>query len=632
MTAAIRTGRGSALAAAELREMLDTLYPGRLALLLVRVCSPTIAHRHRDRDGAESDCTSPGKRPLGSKWNIEAGERWRVGADRDAHLDAMAQHLERGGNIGWAVPPGALALDADTTDAVRALEVMAPDAPMQETAKGGHFIVRVPTDLELGAKVRAEIAPGIYIDARTAGRSQIVCEPSIHATGTQYGWVRELPDDLDTLPECPASILAALVTEKPKATAASTRRVGEGARNAHLYRVGCGMRGRGMTGNEIADELHRENARHCSPPLDSGEVDAVAASVLRYAAGGIADEAQAETPRSYLHLVPTLDELAAMAAAPPIVPLVTHLLYPAMTTVLVGQTNTGKTTATLRAAVDLAYGREPWTGRRDGRAARRVLMVSKDDTTLSLVRKLAALAPDAAWMQGGITLIGKEKRPVALDDHGVEMLGNTVADGGFDVFVLDPYQHFLPPGLTVNDDEGARHTIDALDGLCASTGCAGLLIHHPRKRAPKAKGADEMTKGERLEEIRGSAVLAQLARSVATLWETEPGRRMLDAVVNDVPPLAELWFETSRAGDYGVRWEIAGPPTDAEDRAIRERAEQLDVGLYNASTLARVLFEIPAARKPSGQRRTQAKAWALKLSAEHPGRFAASTDGLEVLG
>jgi hypothetical protein len=211
----------------------------------------------------------------------------------------------------------------------------------------------------------------------------------------------------------------------------------------------------------------------------------------------------ATTISSYLDIAPSPDELARLAASPPIIPIATHLLYPHTTTVYCGQTGTGKTTSTLRVAVDLAHGLEPWTGRVDGREPRRILLVSKDDTTLSIVRKIAELAPDDAWMADGrITIIGKEKRPGRLDAAGLEILGNTIADGRFGVFVIDPYQHFLPNDWTVNDDAGAQHMIENLDALTESLDAAGLLIHHPRKRPPKARGPLEMAKSERLEEIR----------------------------------------------------------------------------------------------------------------------------------
>jgi hypothetical protein len=233
---------------------------------------------------------------------------------------------------------------------------------------------------------------------------------------------------------------------------------------------------------------------------------------------------------------------------------------------------------------------------------------------------------------GRITLIGKEKRALALDDRGTEVLGNTIADGRFEVFVCDPYAHFLPAGMTINDDEGARATVERLDSLCESLGVAGGLIHHPRKRSPNARPAMELSKSERLEEIRGSAVLAQLARAVATLWEVEPGLRMLDAVVNDVPPMSELFFNAATVGDTGVRWEMAGPPTNAEALQIEERLDALESGTYSAVALARILFALPEKTKPSGHRRTQAKLYARRRAEREPQRFRVPHEGgIEVL-
>src|SRR5262245_53830364 len=257
-------------------------------------------------------------------------------------------------------------------------------------------------------------------------------------------------------------------------------------------------------------------------------------------AGGPEPEEQSKL-RSYLVLAPTREQLAALAASPPIVPVATHLLYPQTTTVLAGQTGLGKTTSVIRVAVDLIYGREPWTGRHDGRDPLCVLIVSKDDTTLSIVRKVVALAPDDTWMDGRLLIIGKEKRALVLDDEGVEVLGNTIADGRFDAFIFDPYQHFLPAGLTVND------------------------------------------------------------------------------------------------GDKIVKWELAGPPTNAEAEKIRARLLDLEPGTYSVTALARIAFEIAKDKTPSGPRRTDAKRWGKRLAEWFPERFvwrektAQEKAGLEVL-
>lgn len=295
MTAATHIDTGAA--AADLRQWLDVLYPGPLALLLAPLCAPTRPHQHKGRDGVARGCANPGKRPLSSGWNAEAVERWRAAdADRGAHVDAIARHVGGDGNCGWVVPPGVLVLDADTAEAVTWLDLAIPDAPMQESRPGrAHFVVKVPRDLTINATVKAELAPGVFVDVRSPGRSQIVVEPSTHATGSHYTWKQSLPRDLADLPECPPAILARIVEPAPRATAPSGgRKITQGGRNAYVHRIGCGMRGRGMAEPEIRAELQRENARHCDPPLDAGEVDAIADSVLRYVAGDASERVERE--------------------------------------------------------------------------------------------------------------------------------------------------------------------------------------------------------------------------------------------------------------------------------------------------------------------------------------------------
>jgi len=191
---------------------LHELYPGRWASLLVELCSPTRAHAH-----GEGPCTTNrGKRPLAKGWHTQAVERWRAGAPTDSKLSPLAAHLARGGNLGLALPPGVVALDADTPEAAAWLETALPDAPVQATARGAHFLVRV--EHAVAATTGLEILPGIRVDVRAGERSQIVVEPSTHASGAAYTWKRNLPEHLEQIPVCPPLIAAALhPAEKPPA-------------------------------------------------------------------------------------------------------------------------------------------------------------------------------------------------------------------------------------------------------------------------------------------------------------------------------------------------------------------------------------------------------------------------------
>jgi len=150
------------------RKQLAAPYPGALAQLLIPV---------RERD----------KRPIRTGWNSDALERHARGIDgRDQHLDVIAKHVATGGNVGLVVPPGFVALDAADEHGLAYCREQLPDAPWQRTAHGGHVIARLPQGVELTAEKKAEIAPGVKVDLRPGGKTQIVVEPSVHRTDARY--------------------------------------------------------------------------------------------------------------------------------------------------------------------------------------------------------------------------------------------------------------------------------------------------------------------------------------------------------------------------------------------------------------------------------------------------------------
>jgi hypothetical protein len=109
--------------------------------------------------------------------------------------------------------------------------------------------------------------------------------------------------------------------------------------------------------------------------------------------------------------------------------------------------------------------------------------------------------------------------------------------------------------------------------------------------------------------------------------------RMLDCVANDAPPLAELHFATSKAGESGVRWEVSEPPTDSEFEGLKGKLWGLDHGFHSWAGVARFLFDLDEGRMPSGPRRGLAKRVAALMGEKHPERFTVRTvgrGGLEV--
>lgn len=267
------------------RHALGSLYAGELALWLIAVCGASCDGRAHGR----SHCEHAGKTPLDAKWNAAAAARAARGlAERGAWIDSLAQHVARGGNVGLAVPDDLIVLDADSAAARAWLEGALPDAPMQETAKGAHFVARAAPGADVKARLGVELAPGVLVDLRVGRKSQIVVEPSVHATGALYTWRRELPARASEIPELPSHLLARIAdaAKPPRAPTGAPRSAGhvaEGGRNDFLFREASALRRRGHDEGAILAALAALNERECIPPLPEHELRVIARSAARYA-------------------------------------------------------------------------------------------------------------------------------------------------------------------------------------------------------------------------------------------------------------------------------------------------------------------------------------------------------------
>lgn len=278
----------------EVRELLAEMYPGASALGLLPLCGP------RCEIHFEKRCEHPGKVPTSRGWTADARERW---ADPDADAETwrarIADHLSRGGNTGWCPPDRGLVLDADTPASVAYLERALPDAPAQDTARGAHYVVRLPEGVELPARIGVEIAPGVRVDLRPGLKAQVAVEPSEHASGSHYCWRRPLPAEPGELPEIPPGLLAGLLDAlgaepKRRERGNGSGEIPKGSRNDTLHRIAAAMRGRGEPPDAILAELRRVNAEQCRPPLADGELQQIARSAERYAAGSPAPASDCE--------------------------------------------------------------------------------------------------------------------------------------------------------------------------------------------------------------------------------------------------------------------------------------------------------------------------------------------------
>ena len=163
-----------------------------------------------------------------------------------------------------------------------------PETVMAITGRGGtHMFYRVDRE------IRNTANPEYHIDVRGEG-GYVMVAPSIHPNGNEVEWEND-PEDYP-FADADANVYAFIESLKPKHEGRSGEevererftlpdRIGEGGRNATLYKYACSLQSKGRTDSEIRDAVHGANYMRCNPPLPKDEVDRTIASALGYDKG-----------------------------------------------------------------------------------------------------------------------------------------------------------------------------------------------------------------------------------------------------------------------------------------------------------------------------------------------------------
>lgn len=248
-------------------------------------------------------CSSIGKHPR--------PKAWEQAATTDPEVIAGWWERDPSNNVGVATGGEArlVVLDVDpksdgfaSLDALLAKHGSPPPTPTVETGSGGrHYYFRQPGDGPVLRNSAGKLGRGL--DIRGEG-GQVVAPPSEHASGRRYSWAISPSDEI--VAELPAWIVAELsAAEAPPRPLKqdAEEEVASGGRNDFLTRRAGMLRRMGVDEVAIASVLQRENRTKCKPPLDEAEVNAIAASVSRYAPGKLP-----ETPNDWRNkLRPKLD-------------------------------------------------------------------------------------------------------------------------------------------------------------------------------------------------------------------------------------------------------------------------------------------------------------------------------------
>jgi hypothetical protein len=260
-----------------LRAALSYVDRGWAALAL---CPP----RHQDvTDYHAATCKSPGKRPLG---------RWRGWQSRLPTLEELAAQWELvpRANVGVLMGnvSGVIGIDVDGEAGQRLLREASgdegtPNTLTFRTARG----VRLLYALEPETTVRSWSIRRGGSEIKVLGEGGLtVMPPSRHVTGKTYRWLRRRGPGHVALEIAPGWTRAPR-RRRPRRSAGAGGRMAvgyiipEGERNETLFRIGCALRGRGASGEEIHDYLSVLNER-CRPPLPQAELEGIVKSITRY--------------------------------------------------------------------------------------------------------------------------------------------------------------------------------------------------------------------------------------------------------------------------------------------------------------------------------------------------------------
>lgn len=255
--------------------------------------------------------------PTGGKTGKEALVPWQRMATRNERAIRQLFRRRDARNVGLMLPEGTLVIDVDDPAAFAATGLTLPDAPGQQTPRGGFHRF-----YHANGKAKQQVKAIAGIDTRVGGKGYVCAYE-----------VDRLPD-VDRLPEAPDWVYAS--TRTVKVDFAPTR-ITETQRNNTLASLAGSMRNRGMTQEAIYAALSVENEARCDPPLADTEVRTIARSVSRYPPADGPDDVTDDDLAALLGM----RALADVPLIPP-APLICERYEPSEPSLLYGPGGVGK--------------------------------------------------------------------------------------------------------------------------------------------------------------------------------------------------------------------------------------------------------------------------------------------------
>jgi DNA-binding transcriptional ArsR family regulator len=446
---------------------------------------------------------------------------------------------------------------------------------------GSHYLFRHP-----GEELRnsaGKLGPGL--DVRGDG-GYIVAPPSVHENGRVYKWLRALERGIAD----PPTWLLEDPRQNGRAAEPVDELIPEGRRRQALLSLAGSMRRRGMDDVELLAALNAVNERRCSPPLPTGELEALARDVAsRYepdaAANSFSPSISHKSGEKEFVLLPVPLESLLENVPPEPAWVLRGYVAPFALTLLAGRPKVGKSTLLFSLLARVTVG-EPFIDLETLSAGALLLSEERRDT----LAEKARITGLNSFPQPSPSIGGNERKPVHVlmrHDAGSapwpEVVRQAIAYAhthSLGVLVVDTWDRWT--NLRGDSENAAGSVNSALEPLqfAAASGLAVLIVTHQRKGF-----------GEYGEAVRGSNaltggvdVVAELERPAASLALGKQAR-VLRAVSRFSSTPDELYLELDI--DEGMFRRIERPEEVKAD-VDRERILQLlaELGEATANTVA----------------------------------------------
>lgn len=439
------------------------------------------------------------------------GKGWMEQATRDPDT-IRSRFLANDPGYGVVAQAGSRLVNVDE-DVPGALEGLGPlprtftveTGLKADGARGRHVYGRLPAGIE-ESEIPYRWAGG---EVRVAGNGQVIGPFSRHRSGVIYRPIDETP--VDELPELwvRALIASARVETAERNTARGETDPGwfieDPGRHPWLKDRARALRGVGMSGERLRDELRRLNAERCRPPKSEAEVDALAGWTNAHIGDdqpgvfvntgqnghdgpsdsvppGEGQEPNAE--RSRPAFARSLEDFLAESSAG-VEWAAEGIAVEGSLVAVLGAPESFKTMAMIQLGLALAGG-APWLGVALGEL--RPFIYVSNEKAGSTVRERFRLMTAGDWPSERVEIIHRRGVAFGHDAKWAELLAVVDRQSSPPVVVLDTLASLAGSGFNENDGKDMAVVLGRTRTL-TDRGCLVPLLHHRNKHGDGVGGS-----------------------------------------------------------------------------------------------------------------------------------------------